>query len=153
MSYAAKKSRKRSDYKYQLQYRSRWRDCDFYHHRNNPVYGELCVDLLYETVKDRSDELRIDSVVNDYLIKYCGRRPMNPQTKENGIVVTSYCDFFASVGYPDMIDVCLRVNRLGKTSVDYEVGIFQEHVEEVKAVGVSSPPDSNSFYRADKWQK
>jgi acyl-CoA thioester hydrolase len=60
---------------------------------------------------------------------------MNPQTKENGIVVTSHCDFFGSVQYPDMIDACMRVNKLGKTSVEYEVGIFQQGFEDVRAVG------------------
>jgi acyl-CoA thioester hydrolase len=60
---------------------------------------------------------------------------MNPQTKENGIVVTSHCDFFGSVQYPDMIDACMRVNKLGSTSVEYEVGIFQQGFEDVRAVG------------------
>jgi acyl-CoA thioester hydrolase len=87
-------------------------------HMNNPVYGVI-----------------FDSIINDYLIKHCGRRPMNPQTKENGIVVTSHCDFFGSVQYPDMIDACMRVNKLGKTSVEYEVGIFQQGFEDVRAVG------------------
>lgn len=86
---------------------------------NNPVYGVI-----------------FDSIINDYLIKHCGRRPMNPnQTTENGIVVTSHCEFFGSVQYPDMVHACMRVNKLGNTSVEYEVGIFQEDVEEVKAVG------------------
>lgn len=60
---------------------------------------------------------------------------MNPQTKENRIVVTSHCDFFAQTAYPGVIDACMRVNKLGKTSVDYEVGIFEQGSEEVKAVG------------------
>jgi acyl-CoA thioester hydrolase len=60
---------------------------------------------------------------------------MNPQTRENGIVVTSHCDFFGSVQYPDMIDAAMRVNKLGKTSVEYEVGIFQQGHEDVRAVG------------------
>lgn len=85
---------------------------------NNPVYGQL-----------------FDSIINDYLIKHCGRRPFHPQTKENGIVVTSHCDFFGSVGYPSMVDACMRVNKLGKTSVEYEVGIFEQGKDDVRAVG------------------
>ena len=34
-----------------------------------------------------------------------------------------------------MIDACMRVNKLGKTSVEYEVGIFEQGHEDVKAVG------------------
>lgn len=83
---------------------------------NNTVYGML-----------------FDSIINDYLIKFCGREP--PVSAENGIVVTSHCDFFGSVSYPNMIDCGMRVNKLGKTSVEYEVGIFERGHEEVRAVG------------------
>lgn len=41
MSFQEKKKRKRSDYKYFLEYRTRWSDNDMYHHMNNPVYGQL----------------------------------------------------------------------------------------------------------------
>lgn len=31
--------------------------------------------------------------------------------------------------------MCLRVNKLGKSSVTYEIGVFEQGQEEVKAVG------------------
>ena len=34
-----------------------------------------------------------------------------------------------------MVDACMRVNKLGKTSVEYEVGIFEQGQEDVRAVG------------------
>ena len=34
-----------------------------------------------------------------------------------------------------MLDVCLRVNRLGKSSVTYEIGVFEQGKDEVAAVG------------------
>lgn len=34
-----------------------------------------------------------------------------------------------------MIDIGLRVNKLGKSSVTYEIGIFERGVEKVAAVG------------------
>jgi len=49
--------------------------------------------------------------------------------------VTSSCDYFGSVSYPDVIDCGMRVNKLGKSSVEYEVGIFKRGDEKVKAVG------------------
>ena len=74
-----------------------------------------------------------DSIINQHLAEHCGRSPKT--SIEVGIVVTSWCNFFGSVSYPSVIDACLRVNSIGKTSVQYEVGIFEAGVEEVKAVG------------------
>lgn len=36
------KSRRRSDYLYHLEYRTRWSDNDMYHHVNNSIYNFLC---------------------------------------------------------------------------------------------------------------
>ena len=74
-----------------------------------------------------------DSIINDYLMKFCGRTPAT--SAENGIVVHSHCDFFGSVAYPSVIEAGMRVNKLGKTSVEYEVGIFEKGTEGVFAVG------------------
>lgn len=47
----------------------------------------------------------------------------------------THCDYFAAISYPKVAELCLRVNKLGKSSVTYEVGLFEKGVEEVKAVG------------------
>jgi len=87
-----------------------------FHHLNNPIYGVL-----------------IDSIINDYLIKHCG---YNTSTYPRiALVASSYCDYFASPAYPSMLDVGLRVVKLGKSSVTYECGIFEEGTDAVKAVG------------------
>lgn len=75
----------------------------------------------------------VDSIVNQYLIQECGRNPATG--KENGILVNSGCNFFNQVSYPSVCDLGLRVNQLGKTSATYEVGIFEQGSEDVKAVG------------------
>lgn len=49
-----------------------------------------------------------------------------------GLVGSSYCDFFAEAHYPGMLNVGLRVVKMGKSSLMYEVGIFQEGSEQVK---------------------
>jgi len=113
---ASKRKRKRGDYGFHLDYRTRWSDNDVYHHMNNSVYSFL-----------------IDSICNAYLIEYCG---LNPATSEQvGLVVSTYCDYFASVGYPSVLDLGLRIVKLGKSSVMYEVGFFEQGSEQVKAVG------------------
>lgn len=78
----------------------------------------------------------IDSIVNAYLIEECG---MNPRTSAQvGLVVNSYCDYFGSVEYPQVLELGLRVAQLGKSSVKYEVGIFLKGDDQVKAVGGST---------------
>jgi acyl-CoA thioester hydrolase len=95
---------------------SRRSDNDVYHHLNNSVYAFL-----------------IDSVVNAYLIERCGLKPAT--SEQIGLVVSSYCDFFGSVAYPSVVELGLRVLKLGKSSVLYEVGIFEQGQDAVRAVG------------------
>lgn len=102
-----------------------------YGHLNNSIYAFL-----------------IDSIVNTYLIAYCGLDPFNSLSSSTtssststsksshiGLVVSSYCDYFASVSFPDVLDLGLCVTKLGSTSVTYEVGVFKRGEESVKAVG------------------
>ncbi|EXJ84435.1 acyl-CoA thioester hydrolase [Capronia epimyces CBS 606.96] len=115
---SSKRKRKPDDYPYHLDYRTRWSDNDVYHHMNNSIYSFL-----------------IDSIVNAYLIERCG---MDPATsKQVGLVVSTYCDYFGSVSYPSVLDLGLRVVKLGKSSVMYEVGVFEQGDKQVKAVGGS----------------
>ena len=87
-----------------------------YHHLNNSVYYYL-----------------FDSVVNAYLIKHCSLHP--PTSSQIGLVVHSHCDYFAPTEFPAVVDLALRVNKLGKSSVTYEIGVFERGQNEVKAVG------------------
>ncbi|GLA41422.1 hypothetical protein AnigIFM63309_009512 [Aspergillus niger] len=137
-SIALKKRRLRSDYIYHQTHRTRWFDNDMYAHLNNTVYAML-----------------FDSIINTYLITHCGMDPFthnNPtlttptpssssstpssfKSSQVGIMVSSYCDYFSSVSFPDILDLGLRVTKLGNSSVTYEVGVFKEGEEEVKVVG------------------
>lgn len=87
-----------------------------FHHLNNPIYGVL-----------------IDSIINAYLIDVCGYSTKS--STHIGLVANTYCDYFGSAQYPGVLDVGLRVVKLGKSSVLYETGIFQQGEEKVKAVG------------------
>ncbi|KAF9478089.1 thioesterase, partial [Pholiota conissans] len=110
------KTRIRSDYAYFLSYRTRWSDNDQYSHMNNSIYYHL-----------------FDSIVNTYLIEKCG---LDPKTSPLiGLVVSSYCQFFAPLGFPQVLDLGLRVNKLGNSSVSYEVGVFEQGKDVPAAVG------------------
>lgn len=43
-------------------------------------------------------------------------------------------NYFSPVSYPAVVELGLRVNHLGKSSVRYEVGVFDRGVDAVKAV-------------------
>ena len=87
-----------------------------YNHLNNSIYSVL-----------------FDSIINAYLIEHCGRRPST--SGSIGLVVSSHCDFFGSIAFPCIVDLGLRVNKLGNSSATYEVGVFERGNEKVKAVG------------------
>lgn len=63
-----------------------------------------------------------------------GIRPVTDSNRY-GLVVHSHGDFFGSIAFPAVADLALRVNKLGNTSVTYEIGLFERGVEEVKSVG------------------
>ncbi|PSS34167.1 hypothetical protein PHLCEN_2v1784 [Hermanssonia centrifuga] len=101
------KARRRADYS---------SDNDQYAHINNSVYYHL-----------------FDSIVNTYLIDHCGLKP--PDSPLIGLVVSSFCNFFAPLSFPGVLDLGLRVNKLGKSSVTYEVGVFEDGKEYPSAIG------------------
>ncbi|KAK9782498.1 putative Thioesterase domain-containing protein [Seiridium cardinale] len=110
------KRRQRKDYPYLLEYRTRWADNDMYDHMNNSIYNFL-----------------FDSVINTYLMENCGLVP--PTSAQHPLMAHTHCDYFSAISFPKVAELCLRVNQLGKSSVTYEVGIFEKGVPGVKAVG------------------
>ncbi|KFA62357.1 hypothetical protein S40285_08591 [Stachybotrys chlorohalonatus IBT 40285] len=110
------KARRRSDYPFQLDYRTRWNDNDMYDHMNNSVYNFL-----------------FDSVINAYLIEHCGLHP--PTSQQYALAVHSSADFFGSIAFPVVAELALRVVKFGRSSVTYEVALFEKGIEAVKAVG------------------
>ncbi|KAF2453246.1 HotDog domain-containing protein [Lineolata rhizophorae] len=110
------RSRRRADYRFSLEYRTRWSDNDMYDHMNNSVYYYL-----------------FDSIVNTYLVQRCGLDP--PSSNQIGLVVHSHCDYIAPISFPSVVNVALRVNKIGKSSVTYEIGVFERGDDAVKAVG------------------
>jgi acyl-CoA thioester hydrolase len=106
----------RSDYPYLQSITTRWHDNDIYGHVNNVTYYSF-----------------FDSAVNTYLIEQGGLDIHEGEVV--GFVVSSACDYFASLAFPDRIEVGLRVATLGNSSVQYELAVFKEGVEEACAAG------------------
>lgn len=51
------------------------------------------------------------------------------------MVVHSHCDYFDSISFPAVAELAMRVNKLGKSSVTYEVGLFEKGNDKVRCVG------------------
>ena len=104
----------RADYKVFIEIATRWHDNDAYGHLNNVVYYEL-----------------LDTAVNRFLIEAGG---LDIESGEQiGLVVESGCRYFAALAFPEIIDVGLRVAKVGNSSVRYEVGAFAQGEEDAAA--------------------
>lgn len=107
---------RRADYAYFQPITTRWHDNDLYGHVNNVVYYSY-----------------FDSAVNSYLIEVGGLDIHEGPVI--GFVVSSSCDYFASIAFPERIEVGLRVGKLGNSSVQYELAIFKAGEDEACAAG------------------
>ncbi len=111
-----RKSETRAAYPHFLTVPTRWMDNDVYGHVNNVVYYSW-----------------FDTVVNRFLID---RGVLDIQASPViGLVVNTQCNYFASVAFPQAVEGGLRVARLGKSSVHYQIGLFVEGLETPAAVG------------------
>jgi acyl-CoA thioester hydrolase len=106
----------RADYRHFQPITTRWHDNDVYGHVNNVTYYSF-----------------FDSAVNTYLIERGGLDIHDGAVV--GFVVSSSCDYFASIAYPDLIEVGLRVAKLGNSSVQYELAVFKAGEDEACAAG------------------
>ena len=96
---------RRKDYAWWLELTTRWADNDVYGHINNVVYYAY-----------------FDTIANQYLIDVGGFDfATSPAV---GYVVESGCRYFAPLKHPEPVHGGLRVARLGRSSVTYEIGLF-----------------------------
>ena len=97
----------RTEYPHFLALATRWMDNDIYGHVNNALYYAF-----------------FDTTINEYLIA------------EGGLDITasavvafaaeSQCQYLRPLAFPGVIDVGLRVGKLGNSSVRYELAIFKQ---------------------------
>ena len=106
----------RGEYRHFLTITTRWMDNDIYGHINNVQYYSY-----------------FDTVINRYLIE---NGVLDIHSGEViGLAVESHCNYFSSAAFPDDIEAGLRVARLGRSSVRYEVGLFVAGREAAVAQG------------------
>lgn len=106
----------RSEYGYFLPIATRWMDNDIYGHVNNVVYYAY-----------------FDTVINRWLIDE-GSLDIHGGSVI-GLCVESMCRYLAPASYPEELEAGLRVGKLGRSSVRYEVGIFRRATAEPLAFG------------------
>ena len=106
----------RGAYRHFLPITTRWMDNDAYGHVNNVVYYAW-----------------FDTVVNEYLIRRGALDVVASPVV--GLVVETRCSYFAELAFPQPVEAGLRVARLGRSSVRYDIGIFAGGAEHASAQG------------------
>ena len=91
-------------------------DNDVYGHVNNVVYYSW-----------------FDTAVNAYLIE-SGALDIHAGAVI-GLVVETQCHYFAPLAFPQHVEAGIRVTRIGKSSVRYEVGLFAAGDDTTAAAG------------------
>lgn len=95
---------------------TRWMDNDAYGHVNNVVYYSF-----------------FDTAVNRYLIE---AGALDIQGGEViGLVVETQCRYFEPLAFPQPVEAGIRVAQLGRSSVRYEVGLFEAGSAQAAAAG------------------
>jgi acyl-CoA thioester hydrolase len=107
---------RRADFRVQRTLPTRWSDDDTYGHVNNVVHY-----LLFDTA------------VNGWLIEASDvdirRLPAI------GLVVETSCRYFAELRFPEVVTAGIALEKLGTSSVVYQLALFGEGRDEPAAVG------------------
>ena len=96
---------------------TRWSDNDMFGHLNNAVYLEL-----------------FDSVLNAWMQEETGIDENTAPTL--GVVAETSCRYYREVSFPVTVDVGVRTQRIGRTSVVYEFGLFLPADDAIAAHGL-----------------
>lgn len=94
----------------------RWADNDAYGHMNNAIHYQL-----------------FDTAVNGHLLD---QGALSLTQGDLFLVVSTSCDYFAEIAFPDQIEAGLTVLRLGSSSVTYGVGLFRQNAPQTAAAGM-----------------
>ena len=105
-----------ADYPYALAIPTRWMDTDPYGHVNNAQYYSY-----------------FDTVVTTWLVEEGGRDPATDPVI--GLCVESRCSYDAPLHFPETVTARLRVGRLGRSSVRYEIELRGERTDGPAATG------------------
>ncbi|NBD20131.1 acyl-CoA thioesterase [Aquabacterium fontiphilum] len=95
---------------------TRWMDNDVYGHVNNVTYYSY-----------------FDTAVNRYLIE-AGVLDIHAGPVI-GLVIETHCNYFAPLAFPRNVEAGIRVAHIGKSSVRYEIGLFEAGESQTAACG------------------
>ncbi|HEX8840396.1 MAG TPA: thioesterase family protein, partial [Sphingomicrobium sp.] len=95
----------RSDFKVWRRLTTRWADNDAYGHVNNTIFYQW-----------------FDSAVNAWLVEQ-GMLDIK-RGDPIALVVSTRCDYFAPLAFPQDVEVGLAVAQLGRSSIRYRIGVF-----------------------------
>ena len=88
---------------------TRWADNDMFGHVNNAVYYEL-----------------FDTAINGWILHATGLDAMSLPAR--GVVAESGCTYLSAVSFPERLTVGLRIKRLGRSSVTYDLALFRDDI-------------------------
>ncbi|XP_004608023.1 uncharacterized protein LOC101540905 [Sorex araneus] len=94
-------------YGYFLPIQTRWQDNDQYCHVNNVVYYSY-----------------FDTIINHYLIRYCGLKTSLLTSSLVGLMATNQCNFHSPISFPQIPVAALAVEKVGRSSVHYRLALF-----------------------------
>jgi acyl-CoA thioester hydrolase len=106
----------RADYRHFLAIPTRWMDNDTYGHVNNVTYYSY-----------------FDTVVNEHLVNEGGLDIREGEVV--GFVVETSCRYFRPITFPETIEAGMRITRLGRSSVTYEIALFRRGEPSPAAAG------------------
>ncbi len=95
---------------------TRWMDNDIYGHVNNVNYYSF-----------------FDTAIAHYLMGEGGLQPT--RSPIIGYCIESGCRYRKPISFPDRMTAGIRVARLGRSSVRYDIGLFRNDEEETAADG------------------
>lgn len=93
---------------------TRWGDHDSYGHVNNVVYYSYC-----------------ESAISEFLVEQ-GTLDI-ASSPVIGLIVNSSCTYFSPIGFPDRINVGMKISHLGNSSARYELALFRNDDQEAAA--------------------
>jgi len=107
----------RSDFNFFEMITLRWADNDSYGHINNAHYYSF-----------------FDTAVDGFLVHHAMRSVLAGEYQT--LVVASECRYFRQISSPGIIQVGVRIGRLGRSSITYEVAVFTNEADEAAAQGL-----------------
>lgn len=84
----------------------RWNDNDIYGHLYNATYFEL-----------------FDCAMTQWLTRH---ELVDRDGRPTNVVVENGCTFFEEVSYPDPVQIGVRLGKLGRSSVRFEMALFRD---------------------------